>query len=88
MLLLTQHLFGVFDEFGTYGNSRFPAFYRDGADLVPTSCTNGPVAGNFSRCDIDKDCLDEIEEGQEDIVSSLLYSTNRTSFPQVYYYNV
>ena len=83
MLLLTKHLFGVFDESGAYGDSRFPAFYREAGDLVPTSCTNSPVAGNFTRCDVDKDCLDEIEAGQEDIVSSLLYSANKTSFPQV-----
>ena len=49
---------------------------------MPTSCSNIPVQGNFTfPCSSEQDCLPS--PNQTEVTSSLLYSTNRTMFPQM-----
>ena len=82
MLELTQHLFGVFPEHGEEDSTMFPLTYLEEDKAMPTSCSNVPVQGNFIfPCSSEQDCLPS--PNQTEVTSSLLYSTNRTMFPQM-----
>ena len=83
MLELTRHLFGVFSEKGEEGSTRFPPTYLEEGKAKPTACSNLPIQGNFTfPCSsLQQDCLPS--PNQTEVTSSLLYSTNRTIFPQI-----
>ena len=51
--------------------------------IAPNSCSNVPVAGNFTE-----ECLDDASScsfpaGQADVTSSLLFSSSSETFPQM-----
>ena len=78
-----KYQFGVFDEHGYVDDQLHPPFYSNTGEILPTSCTNAPIRGNFT-----KDCLTHpdscpFQNGQTEITSSLLFDTNATIFPKV-----
>ncbi|XP_059078811.1 calcium-activated chloride channel regulator 1-like [Tigriopus californicus] len=76
-----KYRFGVFDEHGYDQDPTFPNFYRKASQIYPNSCTNRPIKGNFTE-----DCLENpcsIEPGQAGIETSLLFSINAITFPQM-----
>ena len=82
MLELTQHIFGVFGEKGEENSTRFPPTYLEEGKPKPTACSNVPIQGNFTfPCPLEQDCLPS--PNQTEVTSSLLYSTNRTMFPEI-----
>ena len=82
-----KYEFGVFDEHGYSDSLIYPDFIKRKSNIMPNSCTNQPIRGNFSQRCIDEDaCV--IENGQSQITSSLLYSQNEQLFPQVVNYQI
>ena len=82
MLELTRHLFGVFGESGEENSTRFPPTYLEEGLAKPTACSNVPIQGNFTfSCSLQQDCSPS--PNQTEVTSSLLFSTNRTIFPQM-----
>ena len=82
MLELTQHLYGVFPEKGELLSPMFPPTYLEEGKAKLTACSNVPVQGNFTfPCSQEQDC--EPSPNQTEVTSSLLFSTNRSIFPQM-----
>merc|ERR1711970_722454 len=79
-----QYLYGVFPETGSHHSVQFPLFYQAQGEVTLTSCTNNPVGGNFSsECLQTQDCSDSINTNQTNISSSLLFSLDKTLFPNI-----
>ena len=74
----------MFDEFGVPDDVRFPKYYSKGGTYYLNSCAGGEhqILGDFNEtCVKNGNC--EINIGQDNIESSLLFSQNRSLFPRV-----
>lgn len=80
---LIKYRFGVFEEHGHRDIEVYPEFYWKLDTVSPNSCTNVAVAGNFNETCFNNPDSCEIEGGQNEIETSLLYNPSATLFPQV-----
>ena len=81
-----KYKFGIFDEFGVDGgNSKlYPKFYQKSrsGEIVMNSCANEKITGDFGpECLAAQNC--SVDNGQEIISSSLLFSRDKVHFPKV-----
>jgi len=78
-----KYKFGLFDEFGTQGDTMHPLFYKEASTVVPNACTNHPIRGNFSQICMDMGNCPAFDLEQTQIESSLLFSKANAFFPKV-----
>ena len=78
-----KYKFGVFDEFGNAAWKLYPKFYKRQNEILVSGCANEKIKLNST----DEDCFQmqncEVDNGQEMISSSLLYSRDKVHFPKV-----
>ena len=83
-----KYKFGVFDEFGNAAWKLYPKFYKRQNEILVSGCANEKIKLNST----DEDCFQmqncEVDNGQEMISSSLLYSRDKVHFPKVIYNEV
>ena len=79
-----KYKFGVFDEFGNAAWKLYPKFYKRQNEILVSGCANEKIKLNSTN---DEDCFQmqncEVDNGQEMISSSLLYSRDKVHFPKV-----
>ena len=77
-----KYKYGVFDEFGTQDDARFPKYYSKGDAYYLNSCSDAPVIGDFNEsCAKSANC--PVNVGQDQVLSSILFSRDRSLFPRV-----
>ena len=80
----SKYRFGLFDETGYEVSDLYPLFYRNRTSVVPNSCTDIPIDGNFAEgCLESSDQCLPFQPGQNGVTSSMLFSTDATAFPAV-----
>ena len=74
----------MFDEFGVPDDVRFPKYYSKGGTYYLNSCAGEQhqILGDFNEtCVKNGNC--NVNIGQDDVESSLLFSQDRSLFPRV-----
>ena len=74
----------MFDEFGVPDDVRFPKYYSKGGTYYLNSCAGGEhqILGDFNEtCVKNGNC--NVNVGQDNVESSLLFSQDRSLFPRV-----
>ena len=77
----------MFDEFAVPDDVRFPKYYSKGGTYYLNSCVGEhQILGDFNEtCVKNGNC--NVNVGQDDVESSLLFSQDRSLFPRVRNYS-
>ncbi len=79
-----KYSFGLFEEHGHADSEVYPEYYWKLDTVAPNSCSNVNISGNFNESCITEPDSCSVTPGQNDeVLTSLLYSSNNTLFPQV-----